>query len=828
MDSLLKDIRYSVRGLLKRPGFTAMVVITLALGIGANTAIFSVLSALLFKPLPYPESDRLLAVSFENGQPNGYQFWSFPKYTAFRDSQSSFNSVAAYEQLQVTVDAYQPRRTEAEMVTSNYLPLLGIKPVLGTAFPETGETDQPLLLLSHRMWQREFGGDSQIVGRTVRVNRELFVIGGVLPEDFRGQSGTVECWVPVTMADRLKFKTALTTNAATWLKVIGRLKPQVNARQATAEMPLVSNRVAQLVPAQPNTLTANGQQSIKLVPLKDTKVDPAIRKSFLILQAVVLLLLAIACANTANMLLARSMLRKKEFAVRLAIGGSRWRVLRLVLTESLLLGLLGGAAGLLFTTWIVRWMTSAKPLNTIGFWTQYAQTFDYFSVSFDWSLLTFNFVLALLVGSLFGLAPAWAASRPRLNELLKHETGSPHAGFRSLRRFTLRGSLIATEIALSLVLLAGAGLLLKSLARLSNEKLGFEPKGVITTTADVNRKPLSFYEQLLDRIRNLPGVDKASLSLVTPLSGTHWGGDLEFEGQEIKGSRNGADFNVVTPEYFETLLISTLRGRTFTPNDRIGATRVVVVSREFAARYWPGQDPLGKRLKTPYRDSYGSQNSWIEVVGVVDDVKYGGVDETPEPALYLPAWQPLGSTEAVSLGPASISIRSSGDQSLLLSAIQREVRELDKSVPMFDSTSMKERAARVTSRYRYTTFFVSLFALVAVLLSATGTYGVMSFVVAANTRELGIRMALGAQRSEILKLVVGSSLIILVASLCLGVPAAFAATKVLKSQLYQISSSDPSTFIAVTLLIVMVALCGCLVPALRAMRLDPTEVLRCE
>jgi len=828
MNSLLKDVRYAARGLFRRPVFTAMIVLSLALGIGANTAIFSVVNALLFKPLPYPEADRLQAITFDNGKFNGYQFWPYPKYTAFRDTQSSFESVAAYAQLQLTIASDQPRKVEAEIVTPNYFPLLGLKPSIGNFFPAEFESEQ-LLLLSHRMWHRDFGGDTQVVGRSILVNRESFVIAGVLPPDFRGQSGTVECWVPMGTADRLRFKSALSSNGAWWLKVVGRLKPGISAQQAAAEMPIVSDRVAQLSPAQVATmLTPAGKELIKPVPLKDTKVDPAVRKSFLILQGVVALLLAIACANTANLLLARSISRHKEFAIRLAIGGSRARLLRLVLVESVLFALLGGTAGLLFATWIIQWLNSARPLNTVGFWSQYAQTFGYFSVTLDWSLLFFNFALALVVGLIFGLAPAWRASKPRLNEVLKREQWRD-AGLRSLRKVNLRGGLVVVEIALAIILLAGAGLLLKSFARLSAQKLGFDPSGVITTAVDADRRPLEFYEQLLERVQALPGVEKASLSLTTPLSGDHNGGNLQFEGQTVDASeKNLADFNVVTPDYFETMRIALLKGRQLRATDRIGSTRVAVINHELASRFWPGLNPLGKRFKTPFRDSYGEDNSWIEVVGVVEDAKYGGADEPAEPTLYLPAWQPLGTPQAVFYSPSTITIRTSSEERALFAAIRREVGQLDKSVVLSDSTTMRDRVDRVTARYRHSAFFVSLFALVAVVLSVTGIYGVVSYTVSSGTREVGIRMALGAQRTEIFKLVAGSILIIVIISLFLGLAASFAATKVLASQLYQTSVNDPFTFIGVGFLIVVVALAGSFVPAWRASRISPMSALRDE
>lgn len=826
MNALLKDLRFAVRGLLKRPAFTVVVVLTLALGIGANTAIFSVVNALLFKSLPYPEADRLFALTFDDGKTNGYQFWSYPKYAAFKDIQSSFTSVAAYEQLQITLGVDQPRRTEAEIVTPNYFEVLGVHPLLGATFSTNNQVDAPSLLLGHEMWQRDFGSDTQLIGRTVLVNNQSFVIAGVLPPNFRGQTGTVECWLPMSVASTLKFKTALTATGAWWLKVIGRLKPGRSREQAVAEMSVASGRVAEIVPTRVPMLTERSQDSIRVVSLRNTKVDPAIRKSFLILQAVVVLLLAIACANTANLMLARSISRQKEFAVRMAIGGSRLRLIRLILVESLLLGLGGGVVGVVIATWVIQWMTEVRPLNTVGFWSQYAQTFDYFSVTIDWQLLFFNFLIALLIGVLFGIFPAWRATKPTLNDLLKRESARSDVGFRALRRLNLRSGLVVTEIALSLVLLAGAGLLLRSFARVSNEHIGFQPTAVMTTTVVSGRQSLTFYQQLLERIQGIPGVEKASLSLMTPLSGTRLGGMIEIEGQPQRSAESTkADINVITEDYFETFRTPMIKGRSFSTDDRIGSTRVAVVSKEFAARYFPGQEALGQRINTPFRHSYGDNNSWIEIVGVVDDVKYGGVDEVAQPTLYLPAWQPLGTPQSVSFGPDAITIRSSVS-SALVAEVQKQVRELDRSLPLYGTTMMEERVAQVTARYRYTALFVTLFALVAVALAAIGIYGVMSFTVASSTREVGIRMALGSPRSAILKLIITHGLLIVLISLCLGLPGAFVAVRVLDNQLYQVSSRDPVTFIFISLLVIVVAIVGCLVPGLRAIRLDPMSSLR--
>jgi putative ABC transport system permease protein len=834
LEEVRQDLRFGARMLLKQPGFALIAALTLALGIGANTAIFSVVNALLLRPLPYPEPDRLMAVVFDNDQPQGFQFWPYPKFAALQHQQTSLASLAAYRQVRLTVTVgEQPEKAEVEIVTAGYFPLLGVRAAQGRVFlPEEDQTPDAhlVVLLGHRFWQRQFGGDPQVLGKTVYIKNHPFVVVGVLPPDFRGQSGTVELWAPMMTAGKLMYADALNAGYAWWLKVIAQLKPGVTEAQARAELPIVSAKVAQLAPARmKNMLSQSGEELIRLIPLKETKVDPAIRRSFLLLLAAVGLVLLIACANTANLLLGRAVTRQKEFAVRLALGAGRARIVRQVLTESLLLAVIGGAAGLLVALWGVDWLTTAKPWNTVGFWSQYARTFDYFAVKLDWPALAFNFLLAFITGVIFGLAPAFQASRSQLNEALKEGAGGSVSGFRSLRRPSARAALVVTEIVLSLVLLAGAGLMIKSFARLSAVKLGFDPKGVVTLAFGADQRPAGFYRALLERMQTLAGIEGVSLALTTPLSGSQIGGGVQIEGgAPVETERVRATYNVVTPDYFKTFRIAVLKGRNFTAEDRIGALRVALVSRTLAERAWPGGESLGKRFKTPFRDAYGEVNAWIEIVGVVDDVKYGAVEDSPEPVVYLPAWQPLGTPQALSLTPDTLSIRTSVDPASLIAAVRREAQSLDKGMPLYDISAMTERATRATSRYRYSALLMGLFAGLALALAAVGIYGVMAYSVSARTREIGVRVALGAQAGDILCLIIVDGVALIGAGTLLGLLAAFVSTRVLKSQLYGVDATDPLTFLAVSLALAAVALSACYIPARRAMKIDPMIALRSE
>ena len=680
---MLHDFRYALRTLTRTPLLTTVIVATLALGVGVTTAIFGVVDALLFKPLPYPGADRLYAVGLANDQPAGYQFWPYPKYQALAAEESVFEAIAAYtRQTATVVVAGQPHRVDAEVVTASYFPLLGVRAAHGRTFLDSENTvasRDAVVVLSDSFWRTHFAADPRVLGTTVAVKDRAYEIVGVAPAGFRGQSGAVDLWLPVMMADDFFYKGAVSTSASSWLRVAARAKPGLDAAALDGQLGAITARVAEASPSRP-AATRNGQERIQLIPFKDTKVDPAVSRSFVLLLAAVAFVLVIACANTANLLLGRAVARQREFAVRRALGASTSRVARHIVAESLLLAAASGVAGLVVSMWTLGWLAAAKPMNTVGFWSLYASTFDYFDISLDWRVALFNVAIALLIGAIVGAVPARQASRGSLDELLRQGSGASPAGFR--RVVTVRGALVLMEIASSLVLLIGAGLVIRSFATATSADLGFDPRRLMAMTfSSTDRTPLAFYQDLLERVRSVPGVEQAALATGAPLSGGTSSGTLTLEGA-APGQPVSAQMNVVTSDFFAAFSIRLRAGRYLTADDRGTAPRAALVSRTLAEQAWPGQDAVGKRFKHPFRVAYGDASAWTTVVGVVDDVVYGTLEDPREPVVYLPLSQPLGSPDAVALAPATIAVRSSLEPAALAAAVREQVRSLDPAAPV--------------------------------------------------------------------------------------------------------------------------------------------------
>ncbi|HZS10009.1 MAG TPA: ABC transporter permease [Blastocatellia bacterium] len=826
MGSILQDLLFGARMMLRNGGFTAVAVLSLALGIGANTAIFSVVNAVLLRPLPYPRAERLVKVYQAAPDPTKgmlSSIWSYPRFEILREQGRSFAAVAGYKQNPYNLTGTnEAERLQVEMVSASYFPMLGVEALVGRTFtPEEERAPGANLaaLLSYSLWQRRFGGDAQVLGKTLELDKHAFTIVGVLPPGFRGQDGTAEAWVTMMAAPLLRYKGILTNARNYWFQVIARLKDGVTPAQAQAEMQLISERIEQKYPGPKQTLPG-AARVVTLAPLQAAKVDPAIRKSFLILLAAVGLVLLIACANVANLLLARAVARRKEFALRLALGAGRLRVVRQLLVESVLLALTGGALGILVARWGITLLKNFRPSDDAQFWSSYTRTFDFFTISLDWRVLAFTFALSLVTGVLFGLLPAIQSSRAEVSEALKEGAGHSSGGFHRARGLSARGLLVVTEIAVSLVLLVGAGLMLRSLARLQSVSPGFAPENVVTMAAPSRDAKPELYEQLLARLRALPGVESASLGSTAPLLGYASKTVMDIEGRTTDGSI-GIGLHSVSPDYFKTLRINLLRGRAFTELDRVGAPRVAVINQAAAEQLFPGEDPIGKRIR-PYIDpAYETQEKFVEIVGVVGDVKYGRLEAAVEPDVYLSSLQPTDAAQTVIL-------RSGLDPASLASAVRREVLSLDKNVPLARVQTMNERAAEVTSRTRFIAILLGLFAALALTLSAVGIYGVMAYNVSARTRELGIRIALGAGRADVVRLVVGDGLALIAGGLGAGLFASWAAARVLKSQLYEVSMTDPLTFAGVALLLVLVALVACYLPARRATKVDPMVALRYE
>ncbi|MBX3277721.1 MAG: ABC transporter permease [Acidobacteria bacterium] len=815
-----QDLRFGARTLLKQPGFTLIAVLTLALGIGANTAIFTVVNALLLRPLPYRQPEQLVKVFRTPPDPTKGMLpsiWSYPRFEMLRRQNRSFTQVAGFNQSPYNLTGTDaPEQLWMEMASDGYFPLLGVNTIVGRTF--TAEDAGEVALLGYGLWQRRYGGDPQVVGRTIELDKLAFTIVGVLPPGFRGQSGTADVWLPMMAAPRF-VRTILTDPDDHWFQVIARLKDGVALAQAQAEMQQVSAEIEQKYPSPPDTVPGNAKVPV-LEPFQSAKVDPALKTSFLLLLAAVGLALLIACANVANLLLARAAARRREFALRAALGASRLRLLRQLITESLLLSMVGGAFGVLLARWGVPLLMSIRPRDNTQFWTSYSHTFDFFTVNLDWRVLGFNFALALLTGLLFGLLPALQSSFININEALKEGAGGSGAGFHGPRKLSVRNVLVGGEIALSLALLVGAGLMINSLLRLQSVNLGFAPENLLTMTVYSRDAKPEFYEQALERVQALPGVEAASFSRNTPLLGRYARAVIDIEGR-ADINRAGVGFHSVSPDYFKTLGIALLRGRVFTAQDRVGAPRVALLNQAAAEKFFPGEDPIGKRIRPYVTPKYQTAEPYIEIVGVVADVPYGRLEEGAAPDLYVSALQP---TDQMRM----LTVRSGIDTAALTAAVQREVLRLDRNIPLTAIQTMKERVADVTSRTRFIAVLLGAFAGLALVLAGIGVYGVMAYSVSARTREIGIRLALGAQPSDVRNLVIGQGMRLALVGIAAGLLTAFAVTRLLRTVLFGVSATDPPTFAGIALLLICVALTACWIPARRATKVDPIIALRSE
>jgi putative ABC transport system permease protein len=812
---LWPDVRYGARVLAKQPGFTLVAVLTLALGIGANTAIFSVVNALLLRPLPYPQPEQLVKVFRVQPDPTKGMLpsiWSYPRFELLRDHNQSFAAVASFNQSPYNLTGTDaPERLQMEMVSDGYFALLGVNTIVGRSF--TAGDGGTAALLGYGLWQRRFGGGPQVVGKTIELDKQAFTIVGVLPPGFRGQSGTADVWLPMRAAPKF-VPTILAGPNDHWFQIIARLKDGVTLAQAQADMQRVSAQIEQKYPSPPDTRAGSAKVPV-LAPLQAAKVEPALKTSFLLLLAAVGLVLLIACANVANLLLARALARRREFALRAALGASRSRLLRQLITESLMLALVGGALGVLLARWGVALLMNIRPSDTTEFWTSYSHTFNYFTINLDWRVLSFNFALALATGLLFGLLPALQSSFINVNQALKEGAGSY-----GQRRSSVRSLLVVGEIAIALVLLGGAGLMINSLLRLQAVKLGFAPENLLTMTVYERDAQSEFYEQLLARVQAVPGVEAASISRNAPLLGRYARAVIDIEGRaDVKQA--GVGFHNVSPDYFKTLGIALLRGRIFTAQDRVGAPRVALLNQTAAEKFFPGENPIGKRLRPYVRPQYETTEKFVEIVGVVADVPYGRLEEAIGPDIYVSSLQPTDPTY-------TLIVRSSVEPSALTAAVRREVLALDRNVPLTAVQTMQERAAEVTSRTRFIALVLGLFAGLALGLAGVGIYGVMAYSVSARTREVGIRMALGAQPADVLRLVLKQGMSLAGIGVAIGLLAALALTRVMQGLLFGVRANDPLTFSAITALLLGVAGLACYVPARRATRVDPLVALRYE
>ena len=816
MDTFYKDIRYAIRSLAKHPGFATIAVITLALGIGANTAIFSLVNTVLLRPLPVPQPEQIVSVALR-GKTDAILAFSYPNYKDFRDRNQVLSGLLAYRFVPMSLsrDGANERIWGYE-VSGNYFDMLGVQAIKGRTFlPEEDATrlSHPVAVVSHGAWQRRFAGDPDLVGKEIRLNNHPFKIIGIAPEGFNGTEVvyTPEIWVTLSMIEWMEPGAGWIDNRnAGNLFAIGRLKSGVGVNQAEASLNLFAQQLAKEYP------DTNEGQMVKLTP--PGFIIPDLRGSVVsftwILMAAVALVLLITCINLAGLFLARATDRRREIAIRLALGAGRRRLIRQLLTESIMLSLVGGVAGFWLALWIINLLLAFRP--PIDF----PLTLD---VSVDWRVLLFSLGISLIAGAAFGLAPALQATRPVLTSALKDTTSQ--AGF---SRSRLRSGLVVAQLALSLMILIGAGLMVRALQQLRTMSPGFDPSNALTVSFDLGLqgydqvKGEQFYRQVIDRVESLPGVKSAALTTNIPLGLNYSSNNIYVEGQPLERGTNQPIALVasVGPRYFETMGTTLLNGREFTSQDLQETEKVAIVNETFVRRLIPdvtsGVSALGRRVSFN-----GGQGPFLRIVGVVRDGKYFNISEEPRSFIWAPLSQSYNST-------ASLVVRTTGDSQGALAGVRNAVRALDLNLPLYDVKTLTEHMRFALFPGRVAATMLSAFGLVALVLAAVGIYGVTSHAVAQRTREIGIRMALGARLGDVLRLVLGHGVKLVAIGVGLGLVGAYVLTRALTSLLNGISPTDPVTFIFVSLLLIAVAVLATYIPARRATKVDPLVALRYE
>jgi putative ABC transport system permease protein len=806
MDSLLRDLRFAVRSLLKRPALTIIAIVTLAIGIGANSAIFSFINALLLKPLPFPDPERVVAL-WDKVPSRGVERneVTVGNYLDWRAQNKTLEQLAIYRWWSTNLTgADSPERVQGFQVTTNFLDVVGVKPIMGRSFSteEAEPGKDAVALLTYSLWQRRFGADPNIVNKTISTNGITRTVIGVMPPEFNYPKGA-EIYAPLAITPEL----ARNRGNHAYLG-IGRLKPGVSLQSAQADFDTIA---AQLERQYPEANTGRG---IVIYPILQDTVRMYSTALWVMMAAVGFVLL-IGCANVANLMLARATGRQREIALRTALGASRLRIIRQLLTESVVLALLGGALGVLIGYWGVDLLRTANP----GEAARFAPGWNHLGINLP--VLAFTFLISVLSGVLFGLAPAWQLSKPDLNSALKE--GSKQASSGSHR---LRGLLVVSEIALSLMLLVSAGLLIRSFLQLVKTDPGFNSENLLTMNlvlpaAKYKDEPqrATFYSDLVRRVGEVPGVESAAAVNHLPLGGSNSSTSFLIEGlpEPSPGQELSGRYRVCTPDYFKTMGIAVLKGRSFTEQDKAGSPWVVIINETLARKYWPETDPIGKRMRYP---GPLDQNPWMQVVGVVKDVKHEMNLPITED-FYTPhaqdAWQSMVLIAKTKVEPAAMA-----------APIRQQVVAIDKDQPVFDVKTMREVRSTSLALYSFSSIMLSIFAGVALLLAAIGIYGVMSYAVTQRTQEIGIRMALGARATDVLKLVVKNGMLLAFIGVAVGLAGAFALTRLLESLLVGVTPTDAVTFSIVTFGLLLIALLACYVPARRATKVAPMIALRYE
>ena len=812
MESFFKDIRYGVRTLLKTPSFTLVAVLALALGIGANTAIFSVVNAILLRPLAYKDSGQLMLINHNYPKLDLKASVSAPGYVHYRDYAKSFSDVAAISgwNVNLTGDG-EPERLQGMSVSHNLFPMLGAQAAQGRTLlaEENRIGNNRVVVLSDALWRRRFGSYPNMVGKNITLNGAPHTVVGIMPPGFqfgREMGPIAELWSPIAFTPEQLSPDNLTNE---FLMVLARLKPGVSPEQAQAELNSIADNLRQQY-----TLGLDADDWGLALQSFNELVVGDIRPALLVLLGAVTFVLLIACANVANLMLARAASRQKEIALRTALGASRLRVTRQLLTESVLLALVGGGAGLLLAMWGVDLLVKVNEdkiprAHEIGL---------------DPYVLGFTLGVSLLTGILFGLVPAFQASKIDLNDTLKEGGRAGKAGMRR----GARGLLVVAEVALAVVLLIGAGLLIRSFLHLQQVNPGFQPANVLALqfslpTLKYAERPQrdAFTRQMLEQVRALPGVKSAAAITVLPMSGQDQSGSFSIEGRPLPQGQtmpHGARW-VASTDYFQTMSVPLVKGRYFTERDTADAPGVAIIDESLARKYWPGEDPVGKRI-----DFEGdSQNPrWREIVGVVGHVKHKGLEGESRVQYYVPYPQ----LPALSM---FLVVRSAaGEPTSLAGSVRGALRSLDQDLPVYKVTAMEQLVADSLAQRRFAMFLLGIFAVLALVLAVVGLYGVMSYMVAQRTHEIGLRMALGAQGGDILKMVVGRGMVLVLLGVAIGLAGSFLLTRVMASLLFGVSATDPVTFVGISLLLAAVALVANYLPARRAMRVDPMVALRHE
>ncbi|MDP8983214.1 MAG: ABC transporter permease [Acidobacteriota bacterium] len=805
MQTLVQDLKYAVRTLRKSPAIAGVMVAVLALGIGANTAIFSLANALMLRPLPFPDADRLMVV-WED-----VSWIGFPRntpapanYVDWKSRNQVFEDMAAlqYFSFNLTGEEGEPERVTAIGVTASFFPLLGVKPLLGrTLGPEADQPDAHVAVLSHGLWERRFAGDPKIVGRDIALNGVKYTVAGVMPAGFSFPRREVEVYAPIGLSPQ-----RWSERDNHFLEVVGRLKPGITLRRARADMEAIAARLARDYP------DSNMRIGVVVSPLREEYLL-TVRTGILVLLGAVGCVLLIACANVANLLLARATARRREIAVRAALGAGRWRVVRQLLTESLLLALAGGAAGLALARASFSVMAKLVP----------AAMPDTAALRLDWAALGFTMLIAAAAGILFGLAPAWGAVRVDLNEALKQGGRTGSGGGKRTRDWLVIG-----ETALAVVLLTGAGLLIQTLARLRGVELGFRPEGVLTALTllppasyQKNSDRMAFANKVLDRVRALPGVTGAGYANSLPLvmKGNTRGFWPEGHAPHRVGEIRDANFRKVTPDYLQTMGIALQRGRYLRDSDGDGAKLVAVINDTMARQFWPHQDPVGRRFKFGGPDA---DEPWVEIVGIVAGVRQMGLELPPRAEVYVPMAQ------AHTAEPDSLVIRTTSNPIRLAAAVRAQVREVDPRQPVSIVRTMGDIVDEELGPRKLQMTLLGALAGLALLLASIGIFGVLHFAVTQRFAEIGVRVALGAGPGDVARMVVGQGLRLAGIGVAIGIAGALAVTRMMSSMLFGVKASDPLAFAGAAIVLLAVAAVASWAPARRAARVDPVVALRAE